>query len=136
HFENGIRTEALISISLLLLWFVNLFLGTGRAIFLLARREKVRGEGAPTFAGDIPMREISQMPRGPAPAYEPPARDERDHRDPFSDFASTRRGHGRDDGEEEWQDQKVGFAGLREPEVTYPAHTRRSEYATMEKNSI
>ncbi|KAL9640350.1 MAG: hypothetical protein Q9204_000741 [Flavoplaca sp. TL-2023a] len=136
HFENGIRTEALISISLLLLWFVNLFLGTGRAIFLLARRERVRGEGAPTFAGDIPMRETSQMPRGPAPAYEPPARDERDHRDPFSDFASTRRGHGRDDGEEEWQDQKVGFAGLREPEVTYPAHTRRSEYATMEKNSI
>ncbi|KAL8901451.1 MAG: hypothetical protein Q9192_000557 [Flavoplaca navasiana] len=136
HFENGIRTEALISVSLLLLWFVNLFLGTGRAIFLLARREKVRGEGAPTFAGDIPMRETSQMPRGPAPAYEPPARDERDHRDPFSDFASMGRGHGRDDGEEERQDQKVGFAGLREPGVTYPAHTRRSEYATMEKNSI
>lgn len=136
HFEDGIRTEALISVSLLLLWFVNLFLGTGRALYLLAKRDKVRGEGAPTFAGDIPMREVSQMPRGPAPAYEPPARDERDHRNPFSDSANTRRGHERDDGEGDWQDQKLGFAGLREPEVTVPAHTRRSEYATMEKNSI
>ncbi|KAL8644207.1 MAG: hypothetical protein Q9226_007880 [Calogaya cf. arnoldii] len=136
HFESGIRTEAFISLSLLLLWFVNFFLGTGRALYLLAKRDKVRGEGAPTFAGDIPMGEVSQMPRGPAPAYEPPARDETDHRNPFSDFANTRRWHERDDGNGEWQDEKVGFAGLRAPEVTVPAHTRRSEYAMMEKNSI
>ncbi|KAL8910935.1 MAG: hypothetical protein Q9171_003840 [Xanthocarpia ochracea] len=134
HFEKGIRTEALISLSLLLLWFVNLFLGTGRALYLLAKRDKVRGEGAPTFAGDIPMREVSQMPRGPAPAYEPPARE--DHRNPFSDFASTRSRNERDDGEGEWQDQKIGFAGLRAPEVTVPNHARRSEYATVEKSSI
>lgn len=136
HFQDGIRTEALISLSLLLLWFVNLFLGTGRALYLLAKRDKVRGEGAPTFAGDIPVGGASPMPRGPAPAYEPPARDERDHRNPFSDSASTRRGHERDDREGEWQNEKLGFAGLREPEVTVPTHTRRSEYATMEKNSI
>ncbi|KAL8736462.1 MAG: hypothetical protein Q9166_000254 [cf. Caloplaca sp. 2 TL-2023] len=135
HFENGIRTEALISLSLLLLWFVNLFLGTGRAIFLLCKRDKVRGEGAPTFAGDIPMREVSQMPRGPAPAYEPPAREE-DDRNLFADSASSRRRGGGDDGEWEWQDRKLGFAGLREPEVTMPNHARRSEYATVEKNSI
>ncbi len=134
HFEKGIRTEALISLSLLLLWFVNLFLGTGRALYLLAKRDKVRGEGAPTFAGDIPMREVSQMPRGPAPAYEPPARE--DHRNPFSDYASTRSRDERDDGEGEWQDRKIGFAGLRAPEVTVPNHARRSEYATVEKNSI
>ncbi|KAL8768340.1 MAG: hypothetical protein Q9209_005374 [Squamulea sp. 1 TL-2023] len=135
HFKNGIRTEALISVALLLLWFVNLFLGTGRALYLLAKRDKVRGEGAPTFAGDIPMGEVSQMPRGPAPAYEPPARE--DNRNPFSDFASTRRrGDESDDGQGEWQDRKLGFAGLREPEVTVPAHARRSEYATVEKNSI
>ncbi|KAL8788124.1 MAG: hypothetical protein Q9213_001882 [Squamulea squamosa] len=134
HFENGIRTEALISVALLLLWCVNLVLGTGRALYLLAKRDKVRGEGAPTFAGDIPMGEVSQMPRGPAPAYEPPARE--DHRNPFSDFAATRRRDERDDNDGEWQDRKLGFAGLREPEVTVPAHARRSEYATMEKNSI
>ncbi|KAL8856334.1 MAG: hypothetical protein Q9178_007025 [Gyalolechia marmorata] len=134
HFEKGIRTEALISLSLLLLWFVNLFLGTGRALYLLAKRDKVRGEGAPTFAGDIPMREVSQMPRGPAPAYEPPARE--DHRNPFADFASMRSRNERDDGEGEWQDQKIGFAGLRAPEITVPNHARRSEYATVEKNSI
>ncbi|KAI4104297.1 MAG: hypothetical protein LQ339_003916 [Xanthoria mediterranea] len=136
HFQDGIRTEALISVSLLLLWFVNLFLGTGRALYLLAKRDKVRGEGAPTYAGDIPIGGASPMPRGPAPAYEPPARDEINHRNPFSDSASTRRGHERDDREGEWQDEKLGFAGLREPEVTVPTHTRRSEYATMEKNSI
>ncbi|KAL8997037.1 MAG: hypothetical protein Q9169_003578 [Polycauliona sp. 2 TL-2023] len=147
HFEKGIFIETLISISLLLLWFVNLFLGTGRAIFLLSKRDRVRAEGAPhVFPGnDIPMTDV---PRGPAPAYEPPALAPANTRDqernnPFADFnsTSTRRGHGeRDagDGEGEWQDQKVGYAGLRAPEVTHthPGNMRRSEYATMEKGCI
>ncbi|KAL8689235.1 MAG: hypothetical protein Q9224_004688 [Gallowayella concinna] len=135
HFEDGIRTEAFISLSLLLLWFVNLFLGTGRAAYLLAKRDKVRGEGAPTFAGDIPMRQVSQMPTGPAPAYEPPARNEREN--PFSDFSSTGRRQQRDNVDEaQWQDEKVGYAGLRAPEVTVPSQARRSEYATVEKNGF
>ncbi|KAL8800484.1 MAG: hypothetical protein Q9182_005156 [Xanthomendoza sp. 2 TL-2023] len=134
HFENGIRTEALISLSLLLLWFVNLFLGTGRAVWLLAKRDKVRGEGAPTFAGDIPIEQGHQLPTGPAPAYEPPVRHEREN--PFLDLSSTgrRQRDNRDEGE--WQDEKVGYAGLRAPEVTVPSQARRSEHAMVEKNGF
>lgn len=130
HFENGIRTEALISASLLLLWFLNLFLGTGRAIYLLMKRDRVRGVGGPNFAGDIPMHDVP--PSGPAPAYEPPreeAREVQQDRNPFSAFSSRRR----DDDEGEWQDRKFGFAGLRQPEVA-AGHSRRSEYGMMEKN--
>ncbi|KAL8650480.1 MAG: hypothetical protein Q9210_003802 [Variospora velana] len=141
HFENGIRTEALISGSLLLLWFLNLFLGTGRALYLLTRKEKVRGVGGPSFApgGDIPMRDV--QPRGPAPAYEPPTEDTRgsegQHRsNPFSAFSSRSRGHARDDDDEgEWQDRKMGFAGLRQPEMA-AGHERRSEYGMVEKGGI
>ncbi|KAL8941087.1 MAG: hypothetical protein Q9216_002458 [Gyalolechia sp. 2 TL-2023] len=130
HFESGIRTEALISTSLLLLWFLNLFLGTGRAIYLLMKKDKIRGEGGPSFAGDIPMHDVA--PSGPAPAYEPPreeAREVQQDRNPFSAFSSRRR----DDDEGEWQDQKVGYAGLRQPEVA-AGHARRSEYGMVEKN--
>ncbi|KAI4124372.1 MAG: hypothetical protein LQ338_004830 [Usnochroma carphineum] len=130
HFENGIRTEALISTSLLLLWFLNLFLGTGRAIYLLTRKDKIRGEGGPSLAGDIQMRDF-QQPSGPAPAYEPP-REENREQNPFSAF-SSRRERDNEDGEGEWQDRKVGFAGLRQPEVAR-GHERQSEYGMMEKN--
>ncbi|KAL9603161.1 MAG: hypothetical protein Q9219_001364 [cf. Caloplaca sp. 3 TL-2023] len=139
HFENGIRTEALISATLLLLWFLNLFLGTGRAVYLLLfKTDKVRGEGGPTFAGDIPMRDVLPPPSGPAPAYEPPLREvqrERE-RNPFETFVTQegRRRGGADD--DEWQDQKLGFAGLRQPEVAQGGHVRRSEYAMVEKSSI
>ncbi|KAL8716573.1 MAG: hypothetical protein Q9225_006112 [Loekoesia sp. 1 TL-2023] len=130
HFEDGIRTEALISTSLLLLWVLNFFLGTGRAIYLLMKKDKVRGEGGPSFAGDIPMREVP--PSGPAPAYEPPREDSREvqrERNPFSAFSSRQR----HDDEGEWQDRKLGFAGLRQPEVA-AGHARQSEYGMMEKN--
>ncbi|KAL9031370.1 MAG: hypothetical protein Q9196_000587 [Gyalolechia fulgens] len=130
HFENGIRTEALISTSLLLLWFLNLFLGTGRAIYLLMKKDKVRGEGGSSFAGDIPMHHVP--PSGPAPAYEPPreeARAVQRDRNPFSAFSSS----GRNDDEGEWQDRKVGFAGLRQPEVA-AGYARQSEYGMVEKN--
>ncbi|KAL8951864.1 MAG: hypothetical protein Q9222_002190 [Ikaeria aurantiellina] len=136
HFENGIRTEALISAALLLVWLLNMLLGTGRALFLLCKRDRVRGEGGPSYAGDIPMRDVP--PSGPAPAYEPPREEsqEADHRNPFSAFSSTSRRRDNDEGE--WQDRKVGFAGLREPaeEVAVPRHVRASEYGMVEKNGM
>ncbi|KAI4149830.1 MAG: hypothetical protein L6R39_002412 [Caloplaca ligustica] len=132
HFENGIRTEALISTSLLLLWLLNLFLGTGRALYLLTKKDKVRGEGAPSLAGDIQMSDVTP-PTGPAPAYEPPREENREvarGRQPFSAFSSRQRDARDDDGE--WQDQKLGFAGLRQPEVA-AGHARQSEYGMVEK---
>ncbi|KAL8689664.1 MAG: hypothetical protein Q9218_004711 [Villophora microphyllina] len=133
-FKNSIRTEALISTSLLLLWFLNFFLGTGRAVYLLCKRDKVRGVGGPDPFADnnnIAMHDVH--PNVPAPAYEPPREEVRENRDPFAGYGGTRR-DGNDEGE--WQDRKLGFAGLREPagQVAAPAHVRVSEYGMMEKN--
>ncbi|KAL9044312.1 MAG: hypothetical protein Q9214_002543 [Letrouitia sp. 1 TL-2023] len=132
HFENGIRDEALIATALLLLWFLNLFLGTGRALYLLSKRDKSRGEGGPSFAGDIPMQQYSapQPYSGPAPAYEPP-REEATTGGSLSAIG-RRRHHDNDEGE--WQDQKLGFAGLRAPAGHSPGHSRFSSHGQVEKS--
>ncbi|KAL8947371.1 MAG: hypothetical protein Q9183_007793, partial [Haloplaca sp. 2 TL-2023] len=133
-------TEALISLSLLLLWFLNFFLGSGRAIFLLfTKKDKVRGIGGPDPFADqnaVQMRSVAPPPpdhAGPAPAYEPPAEDSRRRstENPFQNFRSMRRD---DDDEGEWQDQKLGFAGLREPAQVAQGRGRTSEYGMVEKN--
>ncbi|KAL8870360.1 MAG: hypothetical protein Q9174_003580 [Haloplaca sp. 1 TL-2023] len=66
HFNDGIKTEALISLSLLLLWFLNFFLGSGRAIFLLfTKKDKVRGVGGPDPFADqnaVQMRSVVAPP--------------------------------------------------------------------------
>ncbi|KAL9610151.1 MAG: hypothetical protein Q9167_005129 [Letrouitia subvulpina] len=131
HFENGIRNEALIATALLLLWFLNLFLGSGRALYLLSKRDRSRGEGGPSFAGDIPMQQYStpQPYSGPAPAYEPP-REEATTGSSLSAFG--RRRHHDDEGE--WQDQKLGFAGLRAPAGHSPGHSRFSSHGQVEKS--
>lgn len=132
HFKDGIRTEALISTSLLLLWFLNFFLGTGRAIYLLSKRDKVRGVGGPDPFADnnIAMQDVH--PNVPAPAYEPPREEVQESRDPFAGHDGSRHA-GSDEGE--WQDRKVGFAGLRRPAGhVAPAHVRASEYGMVEKN--
>ena len=141
HFNDSIKTEALISLSLLLLWFLNFFLGSGRAIFLLfTKQDKVRGVGGPDPFADqnaVQMRSVIPAPPdhgGPAPAYEPPADDGRRSTDnPFQNFRSMRRGHN-DDYEGEWQDRKLGFAGLREPAQVAQGRGRTSEYGMVEKN--
>ncbi|MCJ1309072.1 plasma membrane fusion protein prm1 [Agyrium rufum] len=54
--ESGIRTEALISLFILLLWFFLVLIGLARTCFVgCIRRNKNRGEGGPTYAGDIPL---------------------------------------------------------------------------------
>ena len=147
HFEQGIRTEALIATALLLLYILNLLLGAGRALWLLSRRDLHRGEGGPSYAGDIPMEQVvppgattPQPPSGPAPAYEPPREREAGFRNPFAAFAAPRRRQdGRDDGEAEWewQDRKLGFAGAREVGGVHTTEGRervRSEYGMVEKS--
>ena len=71
HIEEAIRTEAIISTCIILLWFVVVFLGLSRATFLCFRPPKVRGEGGSDLRAHRPF---SSIIRGPAPAYEPPIR--------------------------------------------------------------
>ena len=133
HIADSIRTEALISTALVMLWVLVLLMAVARAAFLAIRPTKTRAEGAPSFAGDIPLQNVDnhttrerEFPvEGPAPAYEPPV-PRPPPRNPFSDFNST----------DQRVEEKMGFAGDRgQPlRVQEPSsHARRSEYGEVEK---
>ena len=148
HLEDAIRTEALISTALVCVWLLIVFMGLGRAIWLAAKHSKVRGEGGPSTAGDIPMQEQPQavtraaIPDDAAPAYEPPKASFPRFGGAFSSNRSRGPGTQRSASseEEEWQDEKLGMAGdrgrvvdaLHNPEST--GNGRRSEYAQVEKS--
>ena len=147
HIANGIRTEALISTCVLLIWFIVLLLGIMRALYVGLRREKGRAVGGPSYAGDIPMQEqptgrdySTDGPRGPAPAYEPPSSHMAGTSRPFPSFGApmgqsapaSRRQASTD--EEQWQDEKLGFAGLREPARASPSPGHLSQHGRVEKS--
>ena len=132
NIADAIRTEALISTVILLIWVSLVLGGVARALFLACTREKVRGEGGATFAGDIPL-EDQHRPMSQAPAYEPPAF--ATHAGPFAAFREPARegqrgGSPHDSEEMEWQDRKLGFAGERQPAGVErpPGHVRASSY--------
>lgn len=143
HLENGIRTEAIISTCVLLIWVIILLLGIIRALYVGLRPEKSRAVGGPSYAGDIPMEEqprgrdySTAGPNGPAPAYEPPSSNAAATTRPFPSFGAPMgqsRGQASTD-EERWQDEKLGFAGLREPARPSPSAGHLSQYGRVEKS--
>ena len=147
HLANGIRTEAIISTSILCIWLIILLLGIMRALYLGFSREKGRAVGGPSYAGDIPMEEqpagrdySTAGPSGPAPAYEPPSSNAAGTTRPFPSFGVPM-GHSaptsrRQDStsEEQWQDEKLGFAGLREPARASLSPGHLSQYGRVEKS--
>lgn len=135
HLEDAIRTEAIISAFVVLIWLIVVLIGLGRAIFLGCQHDKTRGEGGLANSRDIPM--MTNNPTRPfstaAPAYESHASA---HFPSFSrnltepTRASTHHHHDDD----EWQDQKVGYAGERAlAEAFHPGHQRSSSYGRVEK---
>ena len=127
HLENGIRTEALISTGIVLVWLLILLMGLSRALFLALKTEKGRAEGGPSYAGDIPLENQPPMEHrystsGPAPAYETPQPNSAPRT--FQHFAQPM---GRRD-EEEWRDEKLGFGGAREPSEREQAPRHESLY--------
>ena len=147
HLANGIRNEALISTSVLCIWLIILLLGIIRALYLGFKPEKGRAVGGPSYAGDIPMEEqpagrdySTAEPSGPAPAYEPPTSNAAGMRRPFPSFRapmgkSAPRSRGQDSmDEEQWQDEKLGFAGLREPPRASLSPGHLSQYGRVEKS--
>ena len=147
HLADGIRNEALIATSILLIWLIILLLGIIRALYLGFRREKGRAVGGPSYAGDIPMEEQpagrdygTDGPSGPAPAYEPPnlntARTTRQFPSfgaPMGRSAPTSREQDSTN-EEQWHDEKLGFAGLREPPRASLSPGHLSQYGRVEKS--
>jgi len=139
HIADAIRTEAIISTCILLLWVLILLLGLARALYLGFKRDRLRGEGGPAVSDGIPLEETAHARTytmsGPAPAYEPPKRNVNVTTTAFPSFGEPmgqpRRASG---GEEEWQDRKLGFAGLRDPAIESGGpETRRSVYPGVEK---
>ena len=133
HIAEAIRTEALISTTILLVWVFIVLCGVFRAIFLSFKHDKIRGEGGAPYTGgapyacDIPLE--MQRPFSAAPAYTPP------DDEPSRQFAAFRQPMGthpanREASEEsDWQDEKLGFAGQRPPgRVDGVRGVRGSEY--------
>jgi hypothetical protein len=111
--ESAIRTEAIISTVILLVWIFVVFIAIARALMLWRQHGKVRGEGgAPAYplnaatgndfrsdnqdryAGfvDVPLTNVNKnRPMSPAPEYTP------------AEKSGMR--------EEDYQDSKLGFAG-------------------------
>ena len=143
HLANGIKTEAIIALCILLLWLINLLLGIGRALYLAFKDDKARAVGGPSYAGDIPMQEQrtdrGYSTSGPAPAYEPPqsttatARTFPSFRQPMGHSTSSSSEHATSV-EEDWQDRKLGFAGMREPATEERPSGHLSSYGQVEKS--
>ncbi|EEP80260.1 predicted protein [Uncinocarpus reesii 1704] len=143
--EDGIRTEALISSFLILLWFVLLFFAILRAITLALRRDKPRGEGGidatyhpptPPAPHAVSSMEMSDFYNVPLTAIQNPNGD-----GGMAPKYSTRpnvRGGSRnsDRDEEEYQAQKLGYAGQRDYETALKKDggpmSRESSYGQVE----
>lgn len=133
HLEDSIRTEAIISLLIILLWFIVVLIGLVRALVLACKRSKLRGEGGATFAGDIPLTEPARPYSSAAPAYESPRAPDAPVRFPrFPSMVDRRNGPVSEN--EEWRDQKFGFAGERGPaDHVAAAHMRSSSHGHLEK---
>ena len=142
HIANNIRTEAIISTGLLLVWLTIVLLAIARAVWLALRSDKNRAEGGLAVSDAIPPEERPYtIMQGPAPAYEPPNPIDNMSQDPFCDpvvryqpdtALQSCPGNPHD---QEWHDEKVGFAGLRAParEESMVTAQRGSVYPSVEK---
>jgi hypothetical protein len=128
--ENAIRTEALLSTCLLLVWIAILLIGVIRALQLWFRHDKTRGEGGAPNVYSEPQEEFHSIPmttvdrpvsRGPAPKYSARA--------DTVDLSALQ--------DDEYQEQKFGFAGQRDyenslrREATKGGHSRVSSHGEV-----
>ena len=138
--ESGIRTEAIISTCIVLLWFVILLLAILRALTLAWRRDKTRGEGGVDAVFHPPpppveMTGFHDVPlNGNGPGDVPRYSTTPNARAPGNLGASTVTPGCRsaDTSEQEYQDQKLGYAGHREYETAVNKVSRVSSYAEVE----
>ncbi|MCJ1453546.1 plasma membrane fusion protein prm1 [Mycoblastus sanguinarius] len=145
HLANAIRTEAIISACILGIWLIIVLMGIARALYLAFKHNKSRAEGGPSHAGDIPMEDQPADRRyslsGPAPAYEPPKLNVTtttttafpSFREPLGTTRTPRASTPSTD-EDEWQDRKLGYGGLREPAREESPSRHKSSYGSVEKS--
>ena len=138
HFADGIRLETIISTCVILIWLLVLLMGICRAIWLIVKSDKARGEGGPgpnerIVHVDRPM----TMLKGPAPAYEPPRTTlSLANTNQFSEEAAVTPSRRNSFASDPASDEKLGFAGMRRPaqEQSPFDDPRRSVYPIVEKS--
>jgi hypothetical protein len=128
--ESALRTEALVSTGMLLIWVSVLLIGVIRALILWFGRDKTRGEGgiANVLTGpqdeshSVPMTTVDRtLGTEPAPKYS----------------ASADTAVSQSPEEDEYQEQKFGFAGQRNynnsicREATKGGHSRVSSHGEV-----
>jgi len=126
--QEGIRQEAIISACLVFLWFIVMFMGLSRVIFLAMKHDKTRAEGGPVFTGDnrAPM-----SPRSPPNPY---------NESVFPQFRGPVSAVPQDNSEDidDWSgeiaDEKSGYvAGHRSVDTSIqPGHERSSSYGYLD----
>ncbi|OAX84816.1 plasma membrane fusion protein PRM1 [Emergomyces africanus] len=128
--ESGIRTEAIISGVIISIWFFVLLLAIIRALTLWFGHGKTRGDGNgdsefPHLKWHLEMRRVSVMcllqlqPMRVQPRRTRP-------NEPIQGFNPA------NDGEDYYQEQKLGFAGQRELRRDGGGHSRESSYGEVE----
>lgn len=126
--QEGIRQEAIISACVVFLWFIVMFMGLSRVIFLAFKHDKTRAEGGPVFTGDNrpPM-----SPRSPPNPY---------NESEFPQFGGPVSAVPRDNpedadwGSDELVDEKSGYvAGHRSVDASIqPGYDRSSSYGYLD----
>jgi hypothetical protein len=127
--EDGIRTEALISTFIVLIWVLIVLFGLVRALTLFYGRDKNRGEGGVAYTVNrdvngfetVDLGHAKGIPQDPAPRYSAAAQmsGARDA-GPFADPTNN---------DDYYQARKLGFAGQRNYDTALKGgHSRSSSY--------
>ncbi|PYH45285.1 pheromone-regulated protein PRM1 [Aspergillus saccharolyticus JOP 1030-1] len=115
--EKGIRLETIIASFILLVWVINALCGITRALILLAKKDKTRGEGGPAPASSRPNPASPSSGLGPnagfidVPLTSMPRQQQQQHRTTTSTTTATTITPTEELGV--YPDEKVGFAGQR-----------------------
>jgi len=129
YLEEGIRTEAIISTCVVLVWVLIVLFGLIRALTLFYGRDKNRGEGGMPYTVDrddhgfenVSLGPPKNIPSHPAPEYTAtPQMSGAKNMGPFADPPPD---------DEYYQSQKLGFAGQRNYDIALNGgHSRSSSY--------
>lgn len=127
---DGIRTEALISTCIILIWVLIVLSAIGRALTLFFGRDKHRGEGGVAYTVNrdvngfehVNLGQTDGIPNHPAPRYSTAAQmSGAREASPFADPPHD---------EAYYQSQKLGFAGHRDYDTALKGgHSRTSSHA-------
>jgi hypothetical protein len=128
--EDGIRQEALLAGLVLCAYIIVVLMGLGRVLFKLMTRDRLRAEGAPSYAGDLNGANIPAQVAGEGPVATNITGDSA-----FSRHVTGQTQRTFYPAHQPWtspEDSKVGFAGQREPVHMQDSKNELSVYGVLD----